>query len=83
MLTSCALEERQIVEDLDGLSSTIYLIAIMETLSDLPATPETEDLFRAAHDRMWNYLSTSGFDEVTLSRLAETFRGRVSRVDDP
>lgn len=82
MLTNCAFEDRQVIDDFDGVRSAFYLYAVMETMSDLPATPETEDMFRQAQDRLVNFIETSGLDDVTLSRLAETLSGR-QHSDDP
>lgn len=84
MLTNCAFEEPQVVDGVDGLKSAFYLTAVMEALSDLPGSPETEECFQLARKRLWTHIENSGIDEVTLSRLAETLSGtRRERIDDP
>lgn len=82
MLTNCALEEPQVIEDLDGLRSAFYMYALMETVAELPGTPETEDLFRSAHQRLSTHIEESGLDAVTLSRIAEMLSVR-QRSNDP
>jgi hypothetical protein len=81
MLTNCALEEHRVVRDLDGVKSVFYLYAVMETINDFPTTSETDQLVRIARERLMTRVKESGLDEVTLSRLLETFNRRPNYQD--
>lgn len=83
-MTNCAFDEPQVLDGIDALKSAFYLTAVMEALSELPGSPETEESFQLARRRLWTHIEGSGIDEGTLTRLATILSGeRPRHLYDP